>query len=120
MRVRLGPVDEIPRDRCLTVADGRVIVLRVDDEVVAFENRCLHQNSPLEGARVFDGTLQCPLHFWRYRLPEGVHVGGEGVLGSYPVLIENGEAVVEVPDPPPVLSVREMMLQHAREWERDQ
>lgn len=65
------------------------------------------------------GTLTCPLHFWRYRLPEGVHVGGEGRLTSYDTTIVDGEVIVALPDPEPELSMRERLLAHAREWDRD-
>lgn len=118
MRVSAGRVDEVPADRCVAVGAGKAIVARVGDEVVAFENRCLHQDSPLAGGRIRHGRLTCPLHFWRYRLPQGEHLGGEGPLTSYPVEILDGEVFVEVPDPEPELSVREMMLRHAREWRR--
>ncbi len=119
MRVSAGLLDEIPLDRCVAIAGGEAIVTRVDDTVVAFRNRCLHQASPLAGGWVKDGTITCPLHFWRYRLPLGEHVGHQGRLDSYPVEVVAGEVFVEVPEPEPVLSVREMMLRHAREWRRD-
>lgn len=119
MRVSAGPLDEIPRDRCVAVAGGEAIVTRAGDSVIAFRNRCLHQASPLAGGWVRDGKLTCPLHFWRYRLPSGELIGQPGRLDSYPVVVVAGEVFVEVPEPQPVLSVREMMLRHAREWRRD-
>ena len=119
MRVDLGALGAIPSDRCIAVADGRVVVARVGDDVVAFQNRCLHQNSKLEDGRIDNGKLTCPLHFWRYEAATGRHLGGRGTLESYPVEIVDGRVFVEAPDPEPVLSMREMMLRHAREWSRD-
>jgi nitrite reductase/ring-hydroxylating ferredoxin subunit len=118
MKVKVGTVGAVPHTRCIAIEGGGAVVARVGGRIVAFENRCLHQDSPLAGGIVKEGVLTCPLHFWRYRLPEGRHVGGEGDLESYPVEVIDGVVWVEVPDPPPPLSMREMLLRHAREWER--
>ena len=119
MRVSAGRAEEIPTDRCVAVAGGRAIVVRVGDDVVAFPNRCLHQGSPLAGGRVLAGGLICPMHFWRYRLPQGEHVGGQGRLASYHVEVIDGEVFVDVPAPDPPRSMREVLLAHARDWSRD-
>jgi nitrite reductase (NADH) small subunit len=119
MQVDLGPADDVPTDRAVAVADGRAVAVRVGSEVRVFANRCLHQASPLAGALVQRGTLSCPLHFWRYTLPEGRHVGGSGCLETFPTHVIAGRVVVEVPDPAPARSVREQLLAHARSWERD-
>jgi nitrite reductase/ring-hydroxylating ferredoxin subunit len=119
MRVVAGTLEDIPADRCTAIADGRAIVVRVGDEVVAFENRCLHLGSPLAGVVVRDGVLTCPMHFWRYRLPAGANLGSEGGwLPAYQVSIEDGEVVVEIPVPEPARSMRELLLEHARTWNR--
>lgn len=117
MRVALGPLNEIPSDHCVAVGDGRAVVVRSGEEVVAFQNRCLHQNSPLAGGIVLDDVLICPLHFWRYRLPIGIHISG-AQLPSFPVEIVGSEVFVELPEPLPAQSMREMLLAHAREWNR--
>lgn len=120
MEVDLGPIDAIPTDRCIAVGDDtRAVAVRVGDDVRVFENRCLHQDSPLAEGRVFDDKLQCPLHFWRYHLPSGVHVGGNGTLASHPVRIRDGHAVVDLPDAHPTTSLRDQLLAHARDWDRD-
>ncbi|HSJ46675.1 MAG TPA: Rieske 2Fe-2S domain-containing protein [Euzebyales bacterium] len=119
VRVSAGRVEDVPIDRCVAVADGRAVVVRVGDDVVAFPNRCLHQASALAGGRVLSGRLICPMHFWRYHLPDGEHVGGQGRLVSYDVEVVDGEVFVDVPAPAPPRSMREIMLAHARDWTRD-
>ena len=116
--VDLGPATAVPTDRCIAVADGRAVALRVDDQVLAFQPHCLHRASSLGEGRVVDGKLQCPLHFWRYQLPDGLHTGGRGRLARYPVRIEDGHAIAELPEPPPPTSLREQLLAHAAEWDR--
>lgn len=120
MRVSAGDPAEIPADRCVAIAGGRAVVVRVGGEILAFENRCLHQDSPLAGGMVRDGILTCPFHFWRYHLPDGTKIGEEGHrLASYPVTVEQNEVVVELPEDDGVRSMRDLLLEHARTWERD-
>lgn len=119
MRVALGPVAAVRDDECVAVADGRAVVLRVGDTVCAYRNQCLHQDSPLAGGIVRNGVLSCPLHFWRYHADSGRLVGTRRDLERYPVEIVDGEAFVEVPDPPPPRSLREQLLERARGYDRD-
>jgi nitrite reductase/ring-hydroxylating ferredoxin subunit len=117
--VSAGSVEDLPTDRCTRVGDGRVVVVRTDEGVVAFRNRCLHRDSELAGGRVQGGRLSCPQHFWQYDVSTGRHLGGRGTLPSYPVEVTaSGEVVVEVPDPAPPMSMRDRLLAHARDWER--
>lgn len=119
MRISAGSIDDLPTDRCVSVGDGSVAVVRTRDGVVAFRNRCLHKESPLSGGRVRGDLLACPNHFWLYELPEGRHTGGRGTLPSYAVEVTDaGEVIVEAPDPEPPQSMRERLLAHARAWER--
>ena len=119
MRVPIGPIDGIPDDRCVAVADGRVIVLRVGDELRAYENRCLHQESMLDGGTVRNGVLSCPLHFWRYRVGDGSLIGSKRSLPHFPIDVVDGEAFVLVPDPPSQGTLREQLLGRARTYDRE-
>lgn len=118
-RIPLGPVAEIPTDRCVAAADDRVVAVRVGDEVCAYRNRCLHQEAPLAGGWVRGGVLSCPLHFWRYDAATGRHRGGEGRLDRFDVVVEGDEAFVIVPPEPAPTSLRERLLARAADYDRD-
>ena len=95
------------------------MVVRVGDQAYAYRNECLHQASPLAGGLVKDGVITCPLHFWRYEATSGVKCGEPELrLDSYPVRLESGTVLIEIPEPAPARSMREMMLDHARDWDR--
>lgn len=119
MRVRVGPIAGVPDDRCLAVADGRAVVVRVGAEVRAYPNRCLHQESPLAGGWVRDGVLSCPLHFWRYDVATGELRSGDGCLEPYPIEYQGDVVHVVLPDEPPARSLREELLERARTYDRD-
>ena len=118
--VNAGDLGDLPTDVGVAIADGRAVVVRVGDEVFAYRNECPHQASPLDGGLVKDGVLTCPLHFWRYDATTGAKSGEPRLrLESYPVVMESGSVRVVLPDPPPARSMREMLLAHARQWNRD-
>lgn len=119
MRVPIGPVPDVPDDRCTAVGDGRVVVVRLGDEVRAYRNRCLHQESPLAGGWVRDGVLSCPLHFWRYDVSTGRLRNGDGCLERFAVEYEGGVAHVIVPEDAPARSLRDELLERARTYDRD-
>lgn len=109
----------LPDDSCVPVGDGRAVALRVGDEVCVYRNRCLHQDSPLAGGIVRNGVLSCPMHFWRYHAATGRLVGTRRDLERFPVEVVDGEAYAMLPDPPAPTSLRERLLERAREYDRD-
>lgn len=57
-------VDEPKRFMLL---DEAVVLYRVDGEVVAFKDLCIHRGTALSlGSRTPDGNLQCAYHGWEY------------------------------------------------------
>jgi nitrite reductase/ring-hydroxylating ferredoxin subunit len=108
----------------VAAAGVAVAVFDLDGEIVAVDDRCLHQGGSLSDGFVRSGTVTCPAHWWRYDLRTGERVGAPHLrLRRYPVERVGDEVVVQVPasatgpigQPP---SVRERLLQHAREWRR--
>lgn len=102
----------------MAVGGGRAVVVRVGDELRAYDNRCLHQDSPLDGAQVRDGVLSCPFHFWRYRVADGRLIGSRRALERFPVDIVDGEAFVLLPDLATPVSLRRQLLARAGEYDR--
>jgi nitrite reductase (NADH) small subunit len=93
----VGPLEDIPEGRPVLVDAGgvRVGVVRVGDQISAFENRCPHQGGPVcygevkpvqeavldERRRIVAErfsrtrfTLSCPWHGWSYDALTGVNV----------------------------------------------
>ncbi|MEO6571344.1 MAG: Rieske (2Fe-2S) protein [Ilumatobacteraceae bacterium] len=116
----IGPVADIAEHVCVAVGDDRAVVVRVDGEIRAYRNRCLHQDAPLAGGWVRDRVLSCPLHFWRYRVDDGQLVGSARRLERFVVDVVDGHAFVLVPDADPAPSLRDQLLARARAYDRDE
>ncbi len=118
----------------MRVTDGEtaVAVFDVGGELVALEDRCLHRGGSLSSGLVRDGTVTCPEHFWRYELATGRRVGapwlclrrhrverdGEGIRVAMPATPTACQVGPAAGGSAPRSSMREMLLRHAREWER--
>ena len=123
MRAEVCSIGELPpgATRAATIGDRQVAVFNVDGEVFALDNACRHAEGPL-GEGVLDGpVVTCPWHWWRYDVRTGLRLGSESIFQpTYPTSVADGVVYVEVPEPAPVKSMREQLLEHAREWRRDE
>lgn len=120
MRASVGPVAAVSDTECVAIADGRAVVVRVGDELRAFENRCVHQDSPIAGGLVRNGVLSCPLHFWRYHVADGQLIGSRRSLRRFPVEVVDGHGFVLLPDPEPDVPLRQRLLARAQSYDRDE
>ena len=118
----VGDLSEIPDGSGTVVHRGdlEIGVFRSDDRVWAMDNRCLHNGGSLADGTVRRGIVTCPLHWWRYDLETGGRLGAENLrLVCYDVRVREGEVLVRCPPMPPARSLREKLLEHAREWTRE-
>lgn len=56
-----------------------LLVVRIGDTLHAMHNVCAHAGGPLNEGRLVDGCIECPWHFSRYRLTDGLAVQGPTV-----------------------------------------
>lgn len=63
--------------------DGHnILVGNSAGEFFAVQNRCTHQDSPLEGGRIRNGLIACPLHGVMFDVRTGC---GKGQMGRVPL-----------------------------------
>jgi 3-phenylpropionate/trans-cinnamate dioxygenase ferredoxin subunit len=94
MRVDLGALNALPRDRGIrvTVGDTRVAVFRVADEVFAVGDRCSHAEASLAEGEVYDTEVECPRHGSEFDLRTGepLSLPATRPVPVYEVTIEDG------------------------------
>jgi nitrite reductase/ring-hydroxylating ferredoxin subunit len=98
--------------------DTEVAVFNVDGELYAVDGACPHRGGPLAEGVVRDGVVTCPLHWYRFDVRTGEHVGNGPRLrvACHPLRVVGGMVEVLVPPPPPEMSRRERLLAAGREW----
>jgi nitrite reductase/ring-hydroxylating ferredoxin subunit len=92
----------------------RYAVFVHDDDVTVTDARCPHRGGPLVEGRVRDGTVRCPWHWYTFDLATGKCRTTHTLrLRRYPVSVEDGMAIVELPVAPR-RSWSEILRAHAR------
>ena len=115
-RIDLIAVDEVPEGTMkMCFADGtdQVIVVHTGGEIRAFQGICTHEYFELDKGFLTGGgspgangqvaaTLTCALHLSRFDLADGEALDppAELPLAMYPVVVEDGRILIEVPDGP--------------------
>ena len=104
-RIDLLGVDEVPEGTMKMVwVDGtdQVLVVNTGGEFSAVQGICSHEYFELDKGFLTAGTLTCALHLSRFDLSNGepLDAPAEAALAVYPVVVEDGRILIEVPDGP--------------------
>lgn len=81
--------------------DVEIALFDVDGTLYAVDNICPHQKFPLlyEGD-VRDCVVTCPMHSWQFDIRTGECLtGGSAQLATYEVVVQDGEVMIEKPEP---------------------
>jgi toluene monooxygenase system ferredoxin subunit len=80
------------------VQGTKVLLVNVDGEVRAYQNRCPHQASALDEGDFDGATLTCARHMWQFDAASGQGVNPDDCsLNSYPCEVgEDGMIRVDV------------------------
>ena len=105
-----------PREgRAIRVGGRELAVFNLGERFVATENRCPHRHGPLADGIISGQCIVCPLHTWKFDLESGAcvnHPGSESCLSTFPVRIENGIILVELPCAPSQANAAPMQSAH--------
>jgi len=104
-RIDLLGVDEVGDGEMKMVwVDGtdQVLVINNGGDFTAVQGVCSHEYFELDKGFLTAGTLTCALHLSRFDLTSGEPIDppAELPLEVYPVVVENGRVIIEVPDGP--------------------
>jgi nitrite reductase/ring-hydroxylating ferredoxin subunit len=118
--VAVAAVDSLPPGTVVARRVGtetEIAVFNVDGELCAVDGACPHRGGPLADGIVRNGVVTCPLHWFRFDLRTGEHVGDRELrLARFPVRVVDGTVEVLLPPTPPEMSLRERLLSAGREW----
>jgi toluene monooxygenase system ferredoxin subunit len=98
---RMMPLDELwLGDMVGRVVDGtKVLVLRIDDDVFAYEDRCAHLGVSLSEGTLEGSVLTCGAHRYKYDARTGKGINPRAAeLRAFGVKISDGQVFVDVPE----------------------
>lgn len=103
------------------VGEAAIALFNTGDGLFAVDNRCAHRGGPISKGWVAGGVVTCPWHWWRYELATGQRLASDRIqLRTYPVKVRDDVIVVQAPDvAEKTSSIRDTLLDHARQWSRD-
>ena len=98
-------VDEVPVGTMkMAWVDGtdQVLVVNTNGHPYAVQGICSHEYFELDKGFLTNGTLTCALHLSRFDLENGEPLDppADQPLAVYPVIVEDGRILIEVPDGP--------------------
>ena len=104
-RIDLLGVDEVPEGTMkMGHVDGveQILVVNLRGEFHAVQGICSHEYFELDKGFLTSGTLTCALHLSRFDLENGEPLDppADEALAVYPVVVEDGRILIEVPDGP--------------------
>jgi toluene monooxygenase system ferredoxin subunit len=81
----------------LEIRGRRVLLVRLDEGVFAYEDRCAHLGVALSRGRLDGPVLTCVAHEWTYDVRTGRGVNPEGPrLCPFAVKVEAGAILVDI------------------------
>ena len=104
-RLDLCAVDEVPEGTmkmCYVDGTDQVLVVNMNGDFQALQGICSHEYFELDKGFLTNGTLTCALHLSRFDFSNGEPLDppAEEPLAVYPVVVEGGRVLIEVPDGP--------------------
>ena len=101
--LEVAEVDKIPAGcgSAFVVNGAEIALFKVDGEIYAISDTCLHQGSSLSAGELDGKIVKCRKHGWCFDVTTGfvTHVPDYGVK-SYPVRVVDGKALIGVEDSP--------------------
>ncbi|CAI8764507.1 FAD-dependent oxidoreductase [Pseudomonas sp. IT-P294] len=96
---RVARFADVPENRGLEVQIGqtKIVLLRVGDQLRAFQGECPHAGAPLADGALCHGRLICPWHKAAYRIEDGALCEPPSLdsLKRYPLEVREGEVWVD-------------------------
>jgi nitrite reductase/ring-hydroxylating ferredoxin subunit len=95
---RVARFADIPENRGLEVKieDSKILLLKVGDQLRAYQGECPHAGAPLAEGALCNGRLTCPWHKAQFRIEDGGLCEPPALdsLKRYPLEVRDGEVWV--------------------------
>jgi nitrite reductase/ring-hydroxylating ferredoxin subunit len=81
----------------LTLDGQAVLLVHIDGQFHAYEDRCLHRQVPLSEGELCGRVLRCPVHEWEYDLSTGACINPrDRRLRRFALELRDGAVFIDV------------------------
>jgi nitrite reductase/ring-hydroxylating ferredoxin subunit len=97
---KLASLDELPEGALLEIVQGNALyaLCNVAGEVRALSGVCPHNGGPLGQGALEGSVVTCPWHAWEFDSGTGACLFDDELrIATYPVRVEAGEILVDLP-----------------------
>jgi 3-phenylpropionate/trans-cinnamate dioxygenase ferredoxin component len=102
MKVEIGELETLPRERGIRVTIGETVVamFRIGNEVYAIGDLCSHAEASLAEGEVYDTAVECPRHGSEFDLTTGAPLSLPATqpVPTYLVSVEEGVVYLTLED----------------------
>lgn len=102
MKVEIGDISTLPRDRGIrvTVGEDQVAMFRIGDDVYAIGDVCSHAEASLAEGEVFGTEVECPRHGSEFDMETGKphSLPATSPVPTYKVTIEDKTVFLHLED----------------------
>ena len=98
--VKVGLLSQLPPGSVMPVDIGgqTIAVCNAGGELHALDGECPHAGGPLGEGALHGSTLVCPWHAWEFDCRTGANdFDPDVVIPTFPVKVEAGEILIELP-----------------------
>ena len=99
--IKVAALGDVPEGEALAVEAGDVAIClyNVAGRIYATQDSCTHEEASLAAGYIDGDCIECPLHQAVFHIPTGEvrEAPATENLRVYPVKIENGDVLVQVP-----------------------
>jgi nitrite reductase/ring-hydroxylating ferredoxin subunit len=83
----------------ITLDGQAVLLVHIDGQFHAYEDRCLHRQVPLSEGELRGPVLRCPVHEWEYDLRSGACINPrDRCLRRFAIELRDGAVFIDVED----------------------
>lgn len=98
-KTKVAKISELKegQGKLVTINNKEIALFKVNNEVLAIDNNCLHMGGSLSEGEIEGQKVTCPLHGWQFDLKSGNNVmPGAGKLNTYKIIIENEDIYLDI------------------------
>jgi nitrite reductase (NADH) small subunit len=100
-RIVIAPVSEIVENlgKAYPVGDRMIAVFLHNGQYYAMDDFCPHMGASLADGCLYEGSVSCPWHAWRFDLKDGTWLDNPKIKTTvYAIAVEGDNLVIELPD----------------------